>query len=302
MIKISILVYLLVLINQANALSFGSSEIDGVNEALLPSSISNNEFKEFKKYLGDSKSSPTKGKLEEGFGHYLLGLASGSENGQLKNLSSRDFICKPNFVEYLLIEGAKISNEKNKYSPKVKISLGHITSAIKNLCIPTLNIFIKEASSEDLVSATLEFNFNEFDYLKNDSEFAPKLVEITSLLGSKHKELCKDKNTNCKAYEHLKSELLSLEKLEKESAKEKAYSQTKEGQLDTAKKDYCDLVTSYQESLLALKEEKEKSKISGVADLKILKNIGDKVYNQKKEIDSLLKENKLSAKTIQCSI
>lgn len=87
------IIFIALLLFSQLALSFWDSELDEIGETLLLSDIEKEDLKSFKERLNKSKSSRTRGSIEKGFGHYLLGYVISKENRptkKSKNLSSDD--------------------------------------------------------------------------------------------------------------------------------------------------------------------------------------------------------------------
>src|SRR5690606_12827455 len=100
------LIAILLISQTSNA--FWDKEVDEVGETLLYSDLEKGDLNSFKERIRKSKSSKTKGKIEEGFGHYLLGYAISRENWprhRKETLNPDDYLCLPEFVGQILENG-----------------------------------------------------------------------------------------------------------------------------------------------------------------------------------------------------
>lgn len=276
----------LILFSQAT-FSFWSSEIDEVGETLLYSYIEKKDLKSFKAELSKSKSAKTKGKINEGFGHYLLGYVTSTENwSQTKHiyLKPENYICLPEFVRVILENGALASENPHKYSSNADIRVGHLTGAINNLCVESVELLLGEMTSEDIALAAKSFNLLKFEDVKNNQKYADSLVKITMALAEKNKGKCSNGNSNCEGLEHIKKELAGFENREKEEAAQKAFYKTSEGQKELEKQEFCWQKSEYERYMQLIKEENEKGQISGFVNASHLKEWGDKAYQVKKSM------------------
>ena len=211
--------------------------------------------------------------------------------------------CRPQFVKHLVSMGAKPTEsmkikKKGDLPVHSQIKIGHLSGAINSFCLESVEFLLNKLSPSEVTQATKSYQLIKYEKYANDKTIAPQMVKIAVALINKNKEHCKSHNQSCEAVEYVKSD---IEKFKGRENK-RNYLATKEGKIETLSSEICQHLTTKEDYLQMMKEEREKAKISGLVNKLKLKAWGDKAYEEEKIAQKKIKSfRSLSSKKFPLS-
>lgn len=281
--RTSLTIILILISLTAQAGLFDAKRYGVVELKELVSGIESNDAKPLKQLIKDKPNIFDYGSYEKDSSKIALWLVTNdSAMDSVLSYGSQKIqnICRPELVKLLLADGVQPSES---FSGKGSENNGHLSGAIKASCKDSFDILIEKSTATDIAIASKQISFTSISKIKNDPALAPNAAAIVQSLIVANQKNCKaNVSASCDSEKYLRSVVAEF----KDNEEAIMHSQTPAGQAEDLTSEICEAIAESNDLETALKEEKAKSKISGVSNLLILKNTGDQIFEAKKVISS----------------
>ncbi len=278
----------------AQAGLFDAKKYGVVELKVLVSGIEANDPKPLKQFIKDKAEISDYGSYEKDSSKVALWLVTNdSAMNAILSYGTQKIqnICRPELVKLLIADGVQSSES---FGAKESENNGHLSGTIKASCKDSFDILIDKSTATDIAIASKQISFTSLSKIKNDSALAPNAVAIAQSLIVTNQKNCKaNVSAACDSEKYLRNIVAQF----MDNEKAIMHSQTPAGQAEDLISEICEAMTESSELEAAFKEEKAKSRVSGVSNLLKLKNTGDQIYESKKLIESKsVKYKKLTKK------